>query len=69
MASAISEIASSLIQGKNEISLEDMAISAVMNKISDELKERGYDKIAFGINTASLVLAFGKCIKDAKNAP
>ena len=69
MASAISEIASSLIQGKNEISLEEMAVDSVVNTISNQLKEQGHNKTAFLINSASLAVAFGKCMKEIKNTP
>jgi SH3-like domain-containing protein len=62
IASAISEIASSLIQGKNEISPEEIGIDSVVKTFSNELEKKGHNKWAFLVNLASLGRAFGSCM-------
>ncbi|EDN68526.1 conserved hypothetical protein, secreted [Beggiatoa sp. PS] len=64
IASTVSEIASSLIQGKSDISIEDIGINSVVKTFSNELEKKGYKKLAIVIDMISLGRALNSCMSN-----
>jgi len=64
IASVVSEIASSLIQGKSDISTKYIGISSVVKTFSNDLEKKGHKKLATAIDMISLGRALHSCMSN-----